>query len=328
MGRSSLLLAILIIIVGCGTGGSGETATTLSEPTATTVRETTSSIATGTTTHAMGGFPVTIEADNGEVRIDEAPEKIVSLSSTATEMLFAIGAGPQVVAVDDQSNYPQEAPTTELTGLTPNVEAILSYEPELVVIGYDPGELAASLEAADVDVINYDAAATIDDVYRQITALGEATGHSDGAADVNEFIAGELSTIAGEAPDAGGATYYYELDNTLYTATSTTFFGQIFGLFGLENIADPADADGLSSGYPQLSNEYVVAADPDMIFLADTLYGESAETVAARSGWDGLSAVRDGNVVELDSDVASRWGPRIVEFAESVSDAITAYVSH
>jgi iron complex transport system substrate-binding protein len=176
-------------------------------------------------------------------------------------------------------------------------------------------------------VINYSAAITIDDVYRQIEALGAVTGHPREAHAVNESIAADLAEITEQAPDATGVTYYHELDNTLYTATSSTFYGQIYGLFGLENIADPADEDGSAFGYPQLSSEYVVSADPDIIFLANTLYGESAETVASRPGWGALSAVEDGNVVELDSDIASRWGPRIVDFAEAVSDAIGAYVS-
>lgn len=327
MRRSSMLLAALLTVAACGTGDGSATTTSTTQTSTTVPPTTTSTPAATTSTGTSADFPLTIEADNGEVTIGEMPEAIVSLSSTGTEMLFAVGAGEQVVAVDDQSNYPAEAPLTDLSGFTPNVEAILSYEPDLVVIGYDPGELVASLEAADVPVINYSAAITIDDVYRQIEALGAVTGHAEEAAAVSESIANDLSKIADEAPDADGVTYYHELDNSLYTATSSTFYGQLYGLFGLENIADAADEDGSAFGYPQLSSEYVVSADPDIIFLADALYGESAETVAARPGWDVLTAVQSGNVVELDSDIASRWGPRIVDFAESVSDAIEAYVS-
>lgn len=326
MKRSSVLLVLALTLAACGTDDGGATSTTVVGDTTTTGPPTTTT-AEPTTEAGAADFPVSIEADNGEVTLEAIPDSIVSLSSTATEMLFAIGAGPQVVAVDDQSNYPPEAPMTDLSGFTPNVEAILSHEPDLVVIGYDPGELVAALAAAKVPVINYSAAITIDDVYRQIEALGVVTGHAEEAMVVNESIANDLAKIADEAPDATGVTYYHELDNALYTATSTTFFGQIYGLFGLENIADAADEDGSAFGYPQLSSEYVVAADPDIIFLADTLYGESTDTVAARPGWDALAAVQNGNVVELDSDVASRWGPRIVDFAESVADAIAAYSS-
>lgn len=327
MKRSSVLLALALTLAACGTGDGGATTTAIVDESPTTQQATTTTTPATTTEALSAEFPVTITADNGEVTIEEMPESIVSLSSTATEMLFAIGAGPQVVAVDDQSNHPDEAPISDLSGFTPNVEAILAYEPDLVVIGYDPGELVASLEAAGVPVVNYSAAVTIDDVHRQIEALGAVTGQREEAIAVSESIANDLARIADEAPDAEGVTYFHELDNTLYTATSSTFFGQIYGLFGLENIADPADEDGSALGYPQLSSEYVVSADPDIIFLADTLYGESSETVSARPGWGVLAAVQNGNVVELDSDIASRWGPRIVDFAESVSEAIAAYSS-
>jgi iron complex transport system substrate-binding protein len=313
MRRSSLLLAALATVAACGTAGSDGGTTTAADTTTTTTES---------------AFPVTIEADNGAVTVEQLPEAIVSLSSTATEMLFAIGAGDQVVAVDDQSNFPEEAPMTDLSGFTPNIEAILAHEPDLVVIGYEPGELAASVEAAGVPVVFHDAALTLDDTYRQIESLGVVTGHADEAAALNDSIESELDAIADETSDVPeGTTYYHELDNTFFTATSSTFFGQIYAMFGLENIADPADEDGSAFGYPQLSSEYIVSADPVLIFLADALYGESAETLAARPGWDVLTAVREGNVVELDSDIASRWGPRIVDFAKSVADAIEAYVS-
>jgi iron complex transport system substrate-binding protein len=299
-------------------GGAGTTTSavvTTLEPTATSLQ---------TTTTAPAQFPVTVRDDNGEVTIEERPESIVSLSAVATEMLFAIGAGDQVIAVDDQSNYPAEAPMTDLSGFTPNVEAILAHEPDLVFITFDPGDLVASLQAAEVPVLTYTATFTMEDVYRQIESIGAATGNAEGAVVVNETISNELSKIVADAPAvAEGTSYYHEIDNTLYTVTSSTFFGQIYSMFGLTNIADEADPDG--SGYPQLSSEYVVASDPDLVFLADTLYGETAETVAARPGWGDLSAVANGDVYEHDSDVASRWGPRVVDFARSIAAALESH---
>jgi iron complex transport system substrate-binding protein len=137
------------------------------------------------------------------------------------------------------------------------------------------------------------------------------------------MIETDLTNIVVDSAGSGdGVTYYHEIDSTLYTVTSSTFFGEIYGLFGLVNIADPADEDGSAFGYPQLSSEYVVAADPDIVFLADVLYGESEETIVARPGWDVMTAVRNGDIVELDSDVASRWGPRIVDLAEAIASAL------
>jgi iron complex transport system substrate-binding protein len=212
---------------------------------------------------------------------------------------------------------------TDLSGFTPNVEAILAHEPDLVVIGYEPGELVSALTAAGVPVLFYNAALTIDDTYRQIEALGGATGHLEEAVAVNESIETDLEKTVAEAPDIPeGTSYYHEVDNTFYTATSSTFIGTLYSLFGLENIADPADADGAAFGYPQLSAEFIVSSDPDLIFLANSFYGETPETVAARPGWEVLTAVQEGHVIPLDSDVVSRWGPRIVEFAGSVSQAL------
>lgn len=286
------------------------------------------SASTDTTTQSGLEFPVTVEADNGSVTIEKRPGAIISLSSTATEMLFDIGAGPQLIAVDDQSNYPAGAPMTDLSGVTPNLEAILSLEPDLVVIFFDPGDLIAGLETVGVPVLSYGAALTIDDVYRQIDALGMATGNLAGAAASNSAIAAGLeAAVTASGDDGEGVTYYHEISSDFYTATSSTFFGEIYALFGMVNIADSADADGSAFGYPQISSEYVVTSNPDIIFLANVLYGESAETVAERPGWDVMTAVQSGHIAELDSDVASRGGPRIVEFAESVADSLADYAT-
>jgi iron complex transport system substrate-binding protein len=237
-------------------------------------------------------------------------------------MLFAIGAGDQVVAVDDQSNYPPGAPMTSLSGYKPNVEAIAGYEPDLVVIADGTGELQASLEKVNLEVLSAPSAETIDDTYRQLEELGEATGHEAEAAKVVASMRKRLQELAGSLPPSvKGATYYHELDPTYFTATSKTFIGEVYSMLGLRNIADPADVD--ASGYPQLSAEFIVTADPDVIFLADTkCCAQSADTVKARDGWGQLKAVRTGHVVALDDDLASRWGPRIVDFVEVVADGL------
>ena len=242
---------------------------------------------------------------------------IVSLSPTATEMLFAIGAGGQVVAVDSNSSYPAEAPKTDLSAYQPNIEAIAGYKPDLVVYSDDPGELKAGLDKLSIPLLHQPAATDLDDTYAQLAQLGQATGHADEAGQVAAAMRAEIAKITAAARPERPLTYYHELDKNLYTATSKTFIGQLYGQLGMKN-ADAADKDG--TGYPQLSAEYVIKADPDLIFLADTkCCGQSARTVAARDGWDELTAVRTGGVVELDDDVASRWGPRVVDFLKTVA---------
>ncbi len=269
-------------------------------------------------------FPVTVEVAGSSVTILERPERIVSLSPSSTEGLFAIGAGARVVAADEYSDFPAEAPTTDLSGFTPNLEAIATYEPDLVVAQYDPGDLVAGLEALGVHVLLLPSAATLEDVFTQLTALGTATGESAAAAAAVADLRARLDAVVAGLPVLEEPlTYYHELDDTYFTATSSTFVGAVYALLGLENVADAADPDGAAFGYPQLSAEYLLAADPDLVFLADTrCCAVTATGFAARAGFDVLTAVREGRVFELDDDVASRWGPRIVDMVEQVGAAV------
>jgi iron complex transport system substrate-binding protein len=260
---------------------------------------------------------------SGERDAGDAPEAIVSLSPTATEMLFAIGAGDQVVAVDDQSDHPEGVPVTDLSGYEPNVEAVASYEPDMVVASELPADATDGLEALDIEVVDVPAATALEDTYDQLAELGEATGHEDEAADLVETMRSDIDELAASVPEREAPpTYFHELDDTLYTATSDTFIGEVYALAGLENIADAADPDGEFGGYPQLSPEFVLDADPDFVFLGDNeCCGQDASTFAARPGFAELTAVTEGRVVQLDDDISSRWGPRVVEFLQSIIDA-------
>ena len=271
-------------------------------------------------TSGTSSFPVTVEGTNGEVTIDDRPVRIVSLSPTATEDLFAIGAGEQVIAVDDQSSFPPEAPMTELSGFEPNVEAIAGYQPDLVVFATEPGDLGSALETLGVTALQLDAAPTLEVAYDQIEQLGLATGHAAEAEALVDDMRSRVDELVAGADPSAGLSFYYELDDTFYSATSKTFIGQLFELLGLENIADPAGKG--SGGYPQLSAEYIIEADPDLIFLADTkCCGQSPETVAERPGWNEIAATTNGGVVPLDEDVAQRWGPRVVDLLGEIAAA-------
>lgn len=271
-------------------------------------------------------FPVSVRAANGEVVIAEPPKRIVSLSATSTEMLFAIGGGEQVVAVDDTSNYPPEAPITDLFAYEPNVEAIAEYDPDLVVISDDINQLVDSLGALDIPVIHHPAAGALDDTYEQVEQLGAVTGHADEAAELIESMRSDVEALVASVPEfQTPPTYYHELDQNFFSVTSDTFIGEVYSLVGLRNIAD--QAKGAGSGYPQLSAEYIIEADPKLIFLSDTkCCGQSLETVSERPGWDQITAVKEGAVVELDDDIASRWGPRVVDLLRTVVHGVTEAV--
>jgi iron complex transport system substrate-binding protein len=247
------------------------------------------------------------------------PHRIVSLSPTVTEDLFAIGAGKQVVAVDSDSDYPKRAPHTSLSGVTPNVEAIANYHPDLVVISYDPGNFGSQLRKLGIKVVNEAAADNLGQAYKEILGLGTLTGHSHGAKAVVHSMKTNLAAIVRSVPKSHRhLRVYHELDPTYYSATSATFIGSVYKLFGFRDIADAAG--GTSGGYPQLSGEYIVAKNPQIIVLADTKCCQQDDaTVAARPGWSTISAVQHHRVVGADDDVASRWGPRIVQFARTVA---------
>lgn len=272
---------------------------------------------------------VSTASDAPDARADGAsPTRIVSLSPTHTEMLFALDAASQVIAVDSLSNYPDEAAAvrTDLSAYEPNVEAISAYEPDLVVIADDFTGLTEQLDAIGIPVWEGLAPSSLDDVYAQIEDLGRAIGRVDEAAGVVGSMRAAIETILGQAPALDlGLTYYHELDDTNYSVTSNTFVGGLYSLFGLRNIADVSEG---TSDYPQLSAEFIVSQDPDLIFLADTVCcGVTAESVGARPGWENLSAVRNGLVFEMNDDLASRWGPRIVDYLWAISDALESAVA-
>ena len=259
---------------------------------------------------------------SGSASSATAPRRIVSLSPTATETLFAIGAGKQVVAVDDQSDYPAQAPHTKLSGFTPNVEAIAGYRPDLVVVSYDPGGLVSGLRGLGIPVLVQDAAKDFAGMYAGIAQLGRVTGHVAEATSLVARMKRQIaSLVAKNTRRARGLTVYHELGPDLYSVTSKTFIGRVYSLFGLKNIADAADSTG--SGYPKLSAEYVVSQSPDVVVLADIHCCEqSPRTVAARPGWKNVSAVRSGTIVRIDDSIASRWGPRVVNFVRAIAAAL------
>lgn len=308
--RASWLLASVALLAGCGSASSPSPSASIRSRSAA----------------AISSFPVTVTAANGSVTVKARPSRIVSLSPTATEDLYAIGAGPQVVAVDADSDYPAGAPVTKLSGLNPNLEALAGYRPMLVVASQDSGGLVSGLRKLGVPVLIEPAAATLDDAYAQIEQIGIVTGH---AASARATVASMRRQIAVDVTRAGSShpslTYYLELGaKPYYSVTSSTFLGQIIGMFGLKDVADAAGKNS-GGGYPELSQEFILTAKPQIIFLTDnqaTDGGQTPAVVAARPGWSQIPAVRNHHVIGLNDDVASRWGPRLPQLVTQIAEAV------
>ena len=308
--RSRIGLALIAPAVLALAGCVGTTSTGVAE-----------APAASASSSAAAAFTVTVTGANGPVTLQAAPEQIVVMGPSATETLFAIGAGTQVEAVDDQSTYPAEAPKTKLSAFQPNAEAVAAYKPDLVVVSNDANGLVASLTKLKIPALVLPAPKNLDEAYEQMRTLGKATGHADDAEKVVTTTKERIAKAVASVPaSAKGKKVYHELDQTFYSVTSTTFIGTVYAQLGLTNIADAAKDAAASGGYPKLSPEYVVTAAPDLIVLADTkCCQQDAATVAKRPGFAALPAVTKGAVLAADDDIASRWGPRIADFAEAVA---------
>ena len=264
-----------------------------------------------------------------------APKCVVSLSPTATETLFAIGAGPQVQAVDKDSNYPTVGlPTKRIDSLNPSVEAIVgicktsashpSAKPDLVIISYDANSIKEKLTGVGIKVVEQDAPTSVAGAYGQIRQLGALTGHVTTANALAASLKKTINADVASVPKHPGKTLtaYYELDTTYYSLASTTFVGSLLKSLGVVNIAD-AKSTSADAGYPQLSAEFIVSANPKMIFLADTVCCKaSAATIAKRPGFSKVTAVVDHQVIGLNDDVASRWGPRLKDLMNQLTKSV------
>ena len=295
--RTGVALAALGVLAG----GCGESSEPPPDPTA--------------------GFPVTV----GDVTVEARPDRIVSLSPSATETLFAVGAGSQVIAADSESDHPAGVPRTDLSAYEPNVEAIAAQRPDLVVLPADaPSDAIAGLRRLDLPVLATPVPDDLEQAYQQMRDLGAVAGRRAAGERLALEVRARVERAVAAVRAGGAVKVFHELDPDLYSASSDTFIGRIYARLGLRNIADPA-AERSGAPYPQLSAEAVVRADPDLIVLADSeCCGQTPAKLRRRPGWNVVTAVREGDVVAVDDDVASRWGPRIPEFVERVADAVEA----
>jgi iron complex transport system substrate-binding protein len=297
--RCVLPVAIAAVLAGCGSSASKSSSTTTQKP---------------------APAPAPAKASNG-VPMPSYPKRIVSLSASSTEDLYAVSAGSQVVAVDQYSTYPANAPRTKLSGYQPNVEAIAKYNPDLVVTYENVNHVSQQLAALHIPVLIEAPPSNLSGAYAQLTQLGNVTGHPHDAARVVAGVRAQVAAILASMPKSKRAlSVYHELDQTYYSASSHTFVGQIYALLGLRNIADEA---AKASVYPQLSSEYIISANPSLIVLADSVCcHQSIHTVAKRAGWSGVAAVRSGAVLSVNDSIASEWGPRIVLFLRTIADEV------
>ena len=262
-------------------------------------------------------FPVTIEDSSGtEVTLEAAPQRIISYSPGATEIVFAVGAGARVVAADEFSYYPPEtADLPKLAYSSPDPERALAFAPDLVIMATHQREQIEQFRGLGMTVMFIDSGDSLDGMFETIEGLGRVTGNRDQAAELVASMRARIDavTAAIESVEEGPRTFF-ELTADLYTVGPETFVGNVLTLAKAQNVAA-----GASSPFPQLTAEAVIDADPQVVLLADGAWGESLETVCARPGWDVTSACINERVHPVDGDLTSRPGPRVVDGLEEIA---------
>lgn len=264
---------------------------------------------------ATAGYPVTLVDELGRtVTLEREPERVISMVPSHTEMVCALSACDKLVGVDSFSNYPEAVLALPrlggaLTGYEggPDIEAIVALAPDLVLVS-EYGELANFLDELGLTVYA-GSPQTLADIYAFIEIIGQLLGRSEAAAALNAQIEAELAEIASLVAEAPRPSVYYEIDATPFSVGPNSFIGQLIALAGGQTIVTEAMGD-----FPMLDPEFVVVQDPEVIILASAPFGESIETLRARPGWQGLSALASGRVFELSeaqTDLANRPGPRI-----------------
>jgi iron complex transport system substrate-binding protein len=300
-----LLLAIgLVVAAACGDDDETDP-----EP---SPESETSQGATGAETDEP--FPLTLtRSDGADLTIEQAAERIVSLDPAATEILYAIGAGDQVVAADLFSNYPDEARAkARLDAYQPSPEAILAEEPDLVLMFANETGAVDVLDDLGAAVLYLEVPGSLEGIYDRIELYGRITGHEEEASALADSMAEQVDAVVEIVADVEqGPRVFHELDATLFTVSPSSFIGDLYELLKAQNIADDSAGE-----FPQLTSEAVIAADPEVIILADEEFGQTPDTVRARPGWSVITAVVEGRVHGVDPDIASRPGPRIVSFLE------------
>ncbi len=253
------------------------------------------------------------------VTLARPAQRVVSLTPAGTEILFAVGAGAQVVGRDMFSDYPAEAAAVQDIGGSMgdyNLEAIVALQPDLVLAGgINPPELVASLENLGLTVYFLSNPASMEEMYTKLETVAQLTGHESETAALVESLTARVAAVDEKLrPLSSAPTVYYELDATPYTAGPGSFVDMLIRRAGGINIGA-----ALQGEWATISLEELLVQDPSIIILGDSAWGESPETVAARPGWNALTAVQTGQVFPFDDNLVSRPGPRWVDGLEALA---------
>ncbi|MFX0563168.1 ABC transporter substrate-binding protein [Bacillus pumilus] len=272
---------------------------------------------------AAAAFPVSIKDAAGKtVEIKEQPKRIVSLIPSNTEVAYALGLGDKMVGRSDFDNYPKEVEKVEkIGGLEFNVEKVISLKPDLVLayasqMGSKDG--FKQLEDAGIQVLTVNDATSFKDVYKSINMIGEATGVKEASTKLVDEMKTKLNDIKKQAEAISKdeqKTVFVEVSGApeIYTTGTNTFMDEMLSVIHAKNAA------GDQTGWVQMTEEAIIKRNPDVIVTID---GSSLADLKKRDGWNAIKAVKEKQVFQLNTDLASRPGPRLVEGVEALAKSI------
>ena len=305
-----LMSLMLIILAACGNGGMTND-TDVNDNTNTSQQE------------KVAAFPVTItDGTDKEIIIEKQPEKIISLMPSNTEILYALGVGENMIGVSDADNYPEEVNELEdmATNLELNVEKIVAAEPDLVLIHmssffmWEQG--LKQIEENGITVVAVPDASTFDQVYETIELIGQVVGKTTDAETIIAKMKSDLQAIEDQAKEIKETkSVFVEISPApeIYSTGTGTFMNEMLQVIQAKNVVE-------EEGWPLMNEEAIIDLNPDVIL---TQYGPGAkDAVLERSGWEEVTAIKEQQVFEVNEDLVSRPGPRIIEGVEELAKAI------
>lgn len=269
-------------------------------------------------------FPVTLtDAVGNDITLEKAPETIVSMIPSNTEILFALGLNEEIIGVNDWDDYPEEALKKEkIGGMEFNVEKIISMNPEIVfahesMLGTSDEGLQ-QLRDAGLNVFVVKNAADFEQTYKTIETIGQATGKTEEAeAIVDEMKAKVEEVITKTQAVENKKRVFVETSDApeIYAPGKNTFMQEMLDMIGAENIVT-------GEGWVMISPEEIVNQDPDVIIVMYSYVPDIVESVKKRDGFSNVTAVKEDAVVQVDENLTSRTGPRLAHGLEEVARAI------
>lgn len=316
-GLAILLVAAMLLMAGCGNSGNGgnagasPSATPAGSPAAT-------SPDAGSATSTETVYPLTLTDVTGtEVTFEKAPERVVSLAPSETEILFAVGAGDLVVGVDEYSDYPEEAKSKPKVGdYITNIEAVLAAEPDVVFAGVTlNGQAIEELRNLGVTVFAGEAN-TIDKVIERVETVALILNKQEQGKQVADRMRAERQKVVDALKDVPKKRVYFELDPN-WTVGDGEFISELLDLAGAINVASG------KKGWFEIDPEAIIESDPEVILYSVYEGMEPlGDTIKSRPGWDAITAIQNGQVYGIDANLTTRNGPRVTQGLMEMAKAI------